>query len=230
MISFRPRRPSPAMVIALIALVVALGGTSYAAFNLPRGSVGTKQIKNGAVTTKKLHRGAVSGASIQSGAVGSSQLDLSGVTVPNAANADHATSADHATNAGEVSGISLTKVFFHGPAGAKSVQVYSADGLVIKAGCDETGNKVAALASGSDLKNEGRLAFHVFSGFAAPFAEEAEPLETSVHGLTDSRERGSGGLTYSTPNGQVVTMEYGFSSNNFGDGGCTFSGIASASN
>jgi hypothetical protein len=38
--------PSPAMVVALIALFVALGGTSYAVTQLPRNSVGTAQIKD----------------------------------------------------------------------------------------------------------------------------------------------------------------------------------------
>ena len=37
--------PSPAMVVACIALAVALGGTSYAAIKLPRNSVGTKQLQ-----------------------------------------------------------------------------------------------------------------------------------------------------------------------------------------
>jgi hypothetical protein len=50
-------RPSPAMVIACIALGVALGGTSVAAIQaLPRNSVGTAQIKNGAVTKKKINK------------------------------------------------------------------------------------------------------------------------------------------------------------------------------
>jgi hypothetical protein len=48
------RRPSPAMVVALIALCVALGGGAYAAIKLPRNSVGTKQLKKGAVTPPKL--------------------------------------------------------------------------------------------------------------------------------------------------------------------------------
>jgi hypothetical protein len=48
-------RPSPAMVVACIALVVALGGTSVAAIQaLPKNSVGTKQLKNGAVTGAKV--------------------------------------------------------------------------------------------------------------------------------------------------------------------------------
>ena len=40
--------------LALLALMVALGGTSYAAVNLPARSVGTPQLKNGAVTFKKI--------------------------------------------------------------------------------------------------------------------------------------------------------------------------------
>ena len=50
----RIRRPSPAMCVALIALFVALGGTGYAAFSLPRDSVGTAQLKDGAVTKGKI--------------------------------------------------------------------------------------------------------------------------------------------------------------------------------
>lgn len=40
--------------VALIALFVALGGTSYAAIQLPANSVGTRQLRGGAVTNAKL--------------------------------------------------------------------------------------------------------------------------------------------------------------------------------
>jgi hypothetical protein len=52
----RIRPPSPALVIAALALVIALGGTSYAAITLPRHSVGTKQLKDHAVTPVKLSK------------------------------------------------------------------------------------------------------------------------------------------------------------------------------
>jgi hypothetical protein len=61
---FVRRAPSPAMVVACIALAVALGGTSYAAIRLPAGSVGTKQLKRGAVTGVKVRGNALSGAQI----------------------------------------------------------------------------------------------------------------------------------------------------------------------
>jgi hypothetical protein len=48
------RRPSPPMVLAFVALLVALAGTSYAAIQLPANSVGTKQLKKNAVISKKV--------------------------------------------------------------------------------------------------------------------------------------------------------------------------------
>ena len=48
------QRPSPALVVSLVALSVALGGTGYAAVVLPANSVGAKQIKRNAVTAAKV--------------------------------------------------------------------------------------------------------------------------------------------------------------------------------
>jgi hypothetical protein len=53
-------RPSPAMVVAMLALFVALAGTSYAAIKLPANSVGTKQIKANAVVSSKIKNGSLS--------------------------------------------------------------------------------------------------------------------------------------------------------------------------
>jgi hypothetical protein len=47
-------RPSPATVIASIALLVALAGTGYAATSLPANSVGNKQLQSNAVTSSKV--------------------------------------------------------------------------------------------------------------------------------------------------------------------------------
>jgi len=60
------RRPSPAMVVACIALLVALGGTSIAAVNqlVPRNSVGSAQLQFGAVTNQKIRDNAVNSAKV----------------------------------------------------------------------------------------------------------------------------------------------------------------------
>ena len=60
------RRPSPAMVVACIALLVALGGTSIAAVSqlVPRNSVGAAQLQFGAVTNAKIRENAVNSAKV----------------------------------------------------------------------------------------------------------------------------------------------------------------------
>jgi hypothetical protein len=50
--------------VGMLALFVALGGTSYAATQLSRNSVGTEQIRAGAVTAAKIHNGAISSAKL----------------------------------------------------------------------------------------------------------------------------------------------------------------------
>ena len=90
----RLRRPSPALVISLVALFVALGGTTYAATSLPKNSVGTKQLRKNAVTASKLKKGAVTAA----------KINTTGLAVPIAKNADSATYADLATDAADLGG------------------------------------------------------------------------------------------------------------------------------
>jgi hypothetical protein len=67
-------RPSPAMVVAFIALLVALGGGAYAQMSIPNNSVGSKKLKNNAVTTKKINNGAVTSNKINNGAVTSNKV------------------------------------------------------------------------------------------------------------------------------------------------------------
>jgi hypothetical protein len=102
---FRASWPSPALVVSIIALVIALGGTSYAAFSVPRNSVGSPQlrndsvsadkVRNGAVTTNKIRNGAVTGAKIARNTITANQINFGTFgTVPAATQAGHATDAD----------------------------------------------------------------------------------------------------------------------------------------
>lgn len=59
------RRPSPAMVVACAALLVAMSGTGMAAATqLARNSVGTPQLKDGAVSNPKIKNNAVNSAKV----------------------------------------------------------------------------------------------------------------------------------------------------------------------
>jgi hypothetical protein len=52
-------RPSPALVVACVALIVALGGTTYAAIKLPPNSVDNRALRRNAVTASKIKNGTV---------------------------------------------------------------------------------------------------------------------------------------------------------------------------
>ena len=98
--TFRRARPSPALVISIIALIVAMGGTAYAGFSLPRNSVGSKQLKKNAVTNKKISNRAVTDSKIATGTITGDKIKLSTLgTVPSANTANTATAANHATTA-----------------------------------------------------------------------------------------------------------------------------------
>jgi len=90
-------RPSPAMIVALIALFAALTGSAYAA--LGKNTVGSKQLKAKAVTSGKIANNAVTGAKVANGSLTGEDINIGALgTVPNA------TSAASAGNANTVGG------------------------------------------------------------------------------------------------------------------------------
>jgi hypothetical protein len=154
-------RPRYADVAATLALVIALGGTSYAVTKLPANSVGTKQLKNNAVTTKKLAKHAVGGLKLKLGAVKSSTIanksvgvvdlqgaDVTGVIDIPAVNSDSCALTDLTVPGAEVGDIALFS--FDSDAGDVAVptqliiapvRVLSAGHVVVKE-CNPTATNV----------------------------------------------------------------------------------------
>jgi hypothetical protein len=59
-------RPSPALVIAMIALFISLGGVSY---GLARNSVDSREIKNGTVSSRDLKNNSVTSTDVKNGSL-----------------------------------------------------------------------------------------------------------------------------------------------------------------
>jgi hypothetical protein len=106
--------------IALLALFIALGGTTYAATALPKNSVGTKQLKKNAVTSVKIKNSNVTNGKIANNAVtggkvkddsltGADLLESSLGQVPSAASATTAATATNALSLGGVAAAGYTK-------------------------------------------------------------------------------------------------------------------------
>lgn len=93
--SVRFRLPSPSMAVALLALFVALGGSSYAALK-----VSSKQIVNNSVRSKDLRNNDVRSADVRNNALTGADINEARVgTVPSAKTATSAATATSATNA-----------------------------------------------------------------------------------------------------------------------------------
>jgi hypothetical protein len=97
----RPRRPSPALIVALVALVAALGGTALAGPSLHEA----KKKKKKQAGDKIIKKRSLSGNRLKAKTVTGAELDLAKLgTVPSATNATHAATAGTAGNADSVGG------------------------------------------------------------------------------------------------------------------------------
>jgi hypothetical protein len=94
------RRPSAAMVVAIVALIVAASGTAVAATQLVSGD---SLIKKNSLSGNRLRNRSVAGGKIKLGSLG---------TVPKAAHASSADTATDATNATNATSASVSKVTY----------------------------------------------------------------------------------------------------------------------
>jgi hypothetical protein len=69
MFDFVRKHATFANIVAILALTVALGGTSYAAAKLPKNSVGSKQIKPAAIKAKDMGLGSVTSPVVANGSL-----------------------------------------------------------------------------------------------------------------------------------------------------------------
>ncbi|HEX6229562.1 MAG TPA: hypothetical protein VFZ41_08910, partial [Solirubrobacterales bacterium] len=92
-------RPSPAMIVAVIALIVSLGGSAVAAkkgkLRLPKNSVGPRHLKAKSVKTGKIANNAVNGRKVANNSLTGEDINLGALgTVPSAVSAAHAGNAN----------------------------------------------------------------------------------------------------------------------------------------
>ena len=98
------------MIVALIALFVALGGSSYAAIkigagNLKRGAVGSRAIADNSVRSKDVRNGTVAGKDVKDDSLTNADINNQGLQ---ASTADTAGNAANAANANELDGLDST--------------------------------------------------------------------------------------------------------------------------
>jgi hypothetical protein len=207
------RLPSPAMVVACIALAVALGGTSYAAIKLPRNSVGTKQLQKNAVVATKLSARSVGPQKLQNNAVTTrsvkdNQLTGAKVVESTLEKVPPSSSADTASNANTVGGYMVTRFATTVAPNGPEATVLSLNGLVITMTCPAG---VVSVRANNTSGEAAQLRFEGVGDAGAPFeGGSGDFVGTTNANLNNSETRGSGSAYYVRANGTGVTALYGW--------------------
>jgi hypothetical protein len=210
---FRPRRPSTPTAISLLALFVALGGTSYAAISisgqdlrngtvtgnkLANGSINYSKIKPkglyasliypGSMTSTQIRKGKLLGESFAANTITGDQIDESKLgVVPSADNAN---------------GVKPTRIAFKQSTGAnnQAATIYTGGGLTLLAVCDNAGKPLVTAktatndadfrvirtkAGGATVESAGTPNFDTATGFDVFSATDDSGVATFVYSQND---------------------------------------------
>jgi hypothetical protein len=240
-------RPTYANVMSTVAVILALGGSAYAAFKLPKNSVGAKQLKNASVTTAKLHRGAVNGSKVANNSLTGQQINAATLgKVPSAARAtaaDSATLAAHAASADSATAAAngAQRIDFSGqptdaapgPDAPGAHQVLSLDELTIKASCIKAAGEarlyVSFGASATAFLNFDLIKFDnpgftsIDSGLELLAGESYAPIDIT------GGNRHMGGVAFFRNAARTITVNvHGGAEDGFSGGPCELQGTAVA--
>lgn len=201
------RRPKAPMVVAMTALVVALGGTAAAEpVAQVAAQISGSTIKKRSISGIRVKRNTLTGTEIKESKLG---------RVPRAVAAD------------TVGGVTMRKVFFRGAANTPPVTVLNLNGLILTASCNAAGRPVVRAAT---AVNQSVIRRQVDNGGGTNSASNGGFNINQQFDVLGGLTTGGGRLTYGRPDGVVVTVVHQFDeSPTFGGQlGCTFFGTAAS--
>jgi hypothetical protein len=200
------RMPSPALVIACLALFVSLGGVSYAVATgfidsreLKDNTIRSKDVRNNTLRTFDIRNNEVRGFDIRNSSVQGRDVAFDTLTgadvsepslgkVPSATTADSAASAASATSAGSVGGVTMRRFNYAAAAGSGFAEVLNFGGLRLEAAC------VAPMS------------LEVRGTPTEPNAELSSSIGIPPAGLLVD-DPGAGVIALAAPSGAVVTVQ-----------------------
>jgi hypothetical protein len=228
------RKPSPALIVACVALFCSLGGVSY---GVATGFIDSREIKNNTIRAKDIRNGQVTSADLRDDNVSGADVNESSLgKVPSAASADsaakatnatnatnaakagiagHAATASNASNADAVGGVRERGIDVRQNAGTPSTNVFSFGGLVINVECQVLGSggdigvAVDTTQNNAEATSWGQSNAVAEAGSPSDF----DPGELLVLGPALNGSIGDYGkyeIAYTTPSRSVVTVSLGY--------------------
>jgi hypothetical protein len=195
-------RPSPAMIVAVIALFLAMGGVGYAAATIRSGDVvnntlRSRDIRNNTVLGKDIRNRTIRGRDVRRNTLDGTRINESRLgVVPSAATAD---------------GHNFARIDYRAPSGTPTTTVLSMGGLLINATC-RGGTDIQV--SATTTTNNAML--HVGTNVAAAgnnrpafYLDDNDlDLGQNVDLLPGRDNRVQGTLTYTTVSRSIVTVTF----------------------
>lgn len=221
-----PKRPSPALVIACLALFVSLGGVSY---GVATGFIDSREIQNNTIRSKDVHNGTLRTQDIRNNEIRGFDIRNSSIQGRDVA-FNTLTGVDieesslgkvpAATNADSAAALSTLRTFPRASLaeGAPPVTLVSHGPLTLTAACvDVAGDTVVrVLASSSEAGSAG-------SGQPALGATPA-PIASVTDAAGGTATAEAQAVFASAPSGKALSGDFGLVADASGAGSCVFNG------
>jgi hypothetical protein len=213
--SFLRRRPSPALLIAVLALFISLGGVSY---GVATGFIDSREIKNNTITsldlrdhqvrTRDIRNNEVRGFDIRNSTVRGIDVGLNTLTGADIAEAElakvpEAAAADTAATAGSadsVDGVNFHRFAYVGQEDSAFVPVFELGGLRVEARCVGGGPFLEVRASTTVVNSEISSNFPGFVNSDTDF----DPGDSFY--VVDNPNNGSGLVSFAAGDGGLVNV------------------------
>ena len=213
------RRPTPALVIALLALFISLSGVSYGvvtgfidsreiknneirSLDIRDNQIRSRDIRNNEVRGKDIRNSTVQGRDIAINAVrGEDVKEDTLAKVPSALLADSATKA---TSADDVGGVTMRRIAYSAGTGSDFVEVLNVGGLRLEARCLAGPLRIEVRANPIAENSEIAWASPAASGENANF----NPGD-NTHVFFDIAPTRAASIliTFTAPDGRIVTVD-----------------------
>ena len=217
------RRPSPAMVVAFMALLAAVGGTAAA---LPgKNTVDSGDIRKGAVKRSEIARNAVNGRKVANGSI--TGKDVKEGTLGKVRR------AETANTAASVGGVTFRPFRYANDGTGAEEQILDFGGLVVRASCNFD---VLSLTAGSNVPDAELGGYTVEADEPGPTGAQNTAYDVDfdpgdvVNLVPDDEDEEVGELRYSKRDGTSVSVQFHIYGGNNGagadEGRCAVSGVA----
>lgn len=209
------RRPSPALVVAVIALVVSCAGTAGA-----RILITSKDVKDGSLQGKDIRANTITGRNVKglsgrdvlkNGLDGSDIDEATLDTVPSATNATNATRATTAGTADAIKGVHFGRAYFKAQSGTGATVLFDEGGVRVQAACG-TGGALAVNAVPTAGGADGLIrvtVIHPGNPAQPTYVTDNDFVSgDSANLVAGGADNASGQLVFTSPTGDTVTMDY----------------------